>query len=179
MPKLLVSQRGLVITLVLLLFMAVAVIAKRAEENSAAPAAVEPLTRNECLDLGFQSDSVQCGDCNLLLEHVNDLELHSECTRCCTADTADSSSAAAEKYVLARLELDYRMVHPGSEWEKFFNDVLPTFNDRVVPFDTPRMPARLVMENADGEQHVVRISTWSVDLVRDYLKNKLLPVVSL
>ena len=135
------------------------------------------LTRNECLDLGFQQDAVQCSDCDVLLEHVNDdSELHRECLQCCSTEVHDSANAASEQYVMARLEIDYRLVSPGSDWERFFNDMLPTFYNRVVPHDTPRSAARLVMESADGEKHVVRIATWSVDLVRDYLKNKLVPV---
>ncbi len=136
-----------------------------------ARAASSQLTRNECLDLGFHSDLVVCGDCDVLLEHANDAELHRECLHCC-AEEDKATAAATEKYVHARLELDFRLVTPGSEWKKFFQDVLPTL-PRVAPYDTPRMGAKLVMETAEGEKHVVRIATWSTDLVRDYLRNKL------
>jgi hypothetical protein len=137
------------------------------------PAKAVDFSLDECLDLGFQPDVAQCSDCGVLLEHLNDGELHRECQRCCTT-AADNSATAVkiEKYISARLELDYRLVTPGSEWKKFFEDDLPKLQ-RVVPMDTPRSAARLVMESADGEKHPIRISTWSTDLVREYLRNKL------
>lgn len=65
---------------------------------------VHSLSTDECLDLGFNSLSLQCSTCDSMLRVVGDSVLHNDCTGCCQTPVSKAT------YQLAVLEVDKRFL---------------------------------------------------------------------
>ncbi|CUG93884.1 Hypothetical protein, putative [Bodo saltans] len=158
------------VTLQLLALVLVACVAYEATASSS------PLA---CQELGFDSSTVRCSHCSLLLQHTNDVALYDECGQCCTTtgDDEDSSASNAKvaTYYRGRLEMDMRGLYPGSELARFVNEFSEKFEGLSVQ-DTPRMQPRIVLLEEDGSVgETTRVQSWRCDLIVEYLQKKLVP----
>ncbi|KAM2624334.1 hypothetical protein TB1_031320 [Malus domestica] len=62
---------------------------------SGASTSKEQLSTRECENLGFTGLAL-CSDCNSLAEYVKDQELVSDCMKCCTEDSDDSTTKVSK-----------------------------------------------------------------------------------
>ncbi|XP_021907028.1 selenoprotein F [Carica papaya] len=133
----------------------------------------EQLSSRECEDLGFTGLAL-CSDCNTLAEYVKDKELVSDCLKCCTEDSDDSTSkitySGAVLEVCMRKLVFYPEIVGFIEEEK---DQFPTVKVQYV-FNSP--PKLIMLDEAGQQKETVRIDNWKREHVLQFLREKVKPV---
>ncbi|XP_042482562.1 selenoprotein F [Macadamia integrifolia] len=132
----------------------------------------EQLSSKECEDLGFTGLAL-CSDCNTFAEYVKDDALVSDCRKCCTEDSDDSSNkifyAGAIIEVCLRKLVFYPEIAGFIEEEK---DHFPSVKVQSI-FNSP---PKLVMLDSDGEQkETIRLDNWKREHIRTFLREKVKP----
>ncbi|KAK7201768.1 hypothetical protein NESM_000242900 [Novymonas esmeraldas] len=149
-------------------------------------AAVLPLSRaapasaSECLDLGFDADTVRCSACEKLFLMTQSSELRRECEGCCVAD--DDSDVAEDQvtYTSARIEgrgivramaatevnvlAVFKRAHAS---EPYFQHI--SFVDRFSATHP-----QVVLVGSDSKDAVTMpITGWSADTLHNFFKKKI------
>ncbi|OAY37790.1 selenoprotein F [Manihot esculenta] len=129
----------------------------------------EQLSSRECEDLGFTGLAL-CSDCNTLAEYVKNLELVSDCLKCCTEDSDDSMSkitySGAVLEVCMRKLVFYPEIVGFIEEEK---DKFPTVKVKYV-FNSP--PKLILLDDEGKQKEAIRIDNWKREHVLQFLREK-------
>ncbi|PON77673.1 Sep15/SelM redox [Parasponia andersonii] len=130
------------------------------------------LSTGECENLGFNGLAL-CSDCHTLAEYVKDQELVSDCLKCCTEDSDDSSSkitySGAIVEVCMRKLIFYPEIVGFIEEEK---DRLPSVKVQYV-FNSP--PKLIMLDDAGQQKETIRIDNWKREHMLQFLKEKVKP----
>ena len=120
---------------------------------------------DECFNLGFNKNVLQCKTCEKLQSIVGDLELNENCSACCLA------SSAEETYKFIVLEVDKRML-PG------FPDIGDVIKEKkklhlTVRYRIGKRPSLLMykQKSDDTPAETVSVFTWDKDAIVDYIKS--------
>ncbi|MBA0596525.1 hypothetical protein Gorai_013342, partial [Gossypium raimondii] len=107
----------------------------------------EQLSSKQCEDLGFTGLAL-CSDCNTFSEYVKDKELISDCLKCCTEDSDDSTSKIT--YSGAILEVCMRKL-------VFYPEIVGFIEEEKDKFPTVKVqylfnsPPKLIMLDDEGQ----------------------------
>eukprot|EP00760_Papus_ankaliazontas_P033716 PhM_4_TR6678/c0_g1_i1/m.84941 len=143
---------------------------------AAASTTNQPLTAEECLDLGFVSADLRCSTCDELLKTTNDNSLDTECRQCCSsaADGDDSSaSVSGASFVRGELHIVKRVVQRMVTYQTLVEKALPRFPSMRVVYQEFGAPRLHMYREGDSEPDVFPIHDWSTDTVVDFLEKKL------
>ncbi|KAE8692000.1 hypothetical protein F3Y22_tig00110864pilonHSYRG00407 [Hibiscus syriacus] len=131
----------------------------------------EQLSPKQCEDLGFTGLAI-CSDCNTFVEYVKDKDLISDCKKCCTEDSDDSTSkitySGAILEVCMRKLVFYPEIVGFIEEEK---DKFPTVKTQYL-FNSP---PKLIMLGDEGQhKETIRIDNWKREHILQFLQKKVL-----
>ncbi|XP_048233716.1 selenoprotein F [Ricinus communis] len=132
----------------------------------------EQLSSRECENLGF-SGLALCSDCNTFSEYVKNQELVSDCLKCCTEDSDDSTSKIT--YSGALLEVCMRKLVFYPEIVGFLEeekDKFPTVKVQYV-FNSP--PKMIMLDDEGQHKETIRIDNWKREHVLQFLREKVKP----
>ncbi|KAJ0876175.1 putative selenoprotein F/M [Helianthus annuus] len=121
----------------------------------------EQLSSKECEDLGFTCLAL-CSDCNFLAEYVKDEELLSDCRKCCTEDSDDSTS---------------KIIYSGAVLEvvSFIEDEKEKFPSVKVQYAFNAPPKLIMLDDAGQHKETIRIDNWKREHILEFLREKLKP----
>ncbi len=125
------------------------------------------LTASQCLELGFNSDSLACQTCDYVGQVFGDKsEPNTSCLSCCIRD----SNSVEEVFAKAVLEIDKRFVKFLPELEFVVK------NKRKYKLNVRYRegPPRLLMYKEKGDeeaQETVSVGSWNRDALIDYLSS--------
>ncbi|XP_076951658.1 uncharacterized protein LOC143625090 [Bidens hawaiensis] len=153
-------MRSLICATVLILVLLF--VCSRAEQPSA----------KECEDLGFTGLAL-CSDCNALAEYVKDQELLSDCRKCCTEDSDDSTSKII--YSGAIVEVCMRKLVFYPEIVSFIEDEKEKFPSVKVQYAFNAPPKLIMLDDAGQHKETIRIDNWKREHILEFLKEKLKP----
>ncbi|KAM7464927.1 hypothetical protein LguiB_012489 [Lonicera macranthoides] len=140
---------------------------------AATEAAEQKLSSKECENLGFTGLAL-CSDCKSFSEYVKDQELVSDCLKCCTEDSDDSTSKVI--YSGAVLEVCMRKLVFYPEIVGFIEEEKEKFPSVKVQY-VFNSPPKLIMLDDDGQQkETIRVDNWKREHVLQFLREKLKPV---
>lgn len=130
------------------------------------------MSPGSCLALGFNSEVLQCQSCEIILRTVQDKQLYDDCSNCCLETTANVDNE--EKYELIVLEIDKRIIYPGSDIAM----IVKKKKDLGLTVKY-RMGARpyLHLYRSKGDTSPADsmfVGSWSKDTFEEYLKANLL-----
>ncbi|KAI3848572.1 hypothetical protein MKW92_021705 [Papaver armeniacum] len=130
----------------------------------------EELSTKECENLGFNGLAL-CSDCNTFAEYVKNEELVSDCKKCCTEDSDDSTSKIT--YSGALIEVCMRKLVFYPEIVGFIEEEKDQFRSLKVQYIF-NSPPKLVMLNEEGQhKETIRIDNWKREHIRQFLKKKM------
>ncbi|XP_076887240.1 uncharacterized protein LOC143537334 [Bidens hawaiensis] len=132
----------------------------------------EQLSPKECEDLGFTGLAL-CSDCNALAEYVKDQELLSDCRKCCTEDSDDSTSKIV--YSGAIVEVCMRKLVFYPEIVSFIEDEKEKVPSVKVQYAFNAPPKLIMLDDAGQHKETIRIDNWKREHIREFLKEKLKP----
>ncbi|KAM7460912.1 hypothetical protein LguiA_029033 [Lonicera macranthoides] len=155
----------------------------------------QKLSSKECENLGFTGLAL-CSDCKSFSEYVKDQgslcfsclnsgnkqwclvfrfrELVSDCLKCCTEDSDDSTSKVI--YSGAVLEVCMRKLVFYPEIVGFIEEEKEKFPSVKVQY-VFNSPPKLIMLDDDGQQkETIRVDNWKREHVLQFLREKLKPV---
>ncbi|KAL8214205.1 hypothetical protein R6Q57_003654 [Mikania cordata] len=135
----------------------------------------EQLSSKECEDLGFTGLAL-CSDCNALAEYVKDQELLSDCRKCCTEDSDDSTSKII--YSGAILEVCMRKLVFYPEIVSFIEDEKEKFSSIKVQYAFNAPPKLIMLDDAGQHKETIRIDNWKREHILEFLREKLKPTSS-
>ncbi|KAJ0561567.1 putative selenoprotein F/M [Helianthus annuus] len=130
------------------------------------------LSSKECEDLGFTGLAL-CSDCNSLAEYVKDQELLSDCRKCCTEDSDDSTSKII--YSGAVLEVCMRKLVFYPEVVSFIEDEKEKFPSVKVQYAFNAPPKLIMLDDAGQHKETIRIDNWKREHILEFLREKLKP----
>ncbi|KAJ0502486.1 putative selenoprotein F/M [Helianthus annuus] len=130
------------------------------------------LSSKECEDLGFTCLAL-CSDCNSLAEYVKDEELLSDCRKCCTEDSDDSTSKII--YSGAVLEVCMRKLVFYPEVVSFIEDEKEKFPSVKVQYAFNASPKLIMLDDAGQHKETIRIDNWKREHILEFLREKLKP----
>ncbi|KAJ0913198.1 putative selenoprotein F/M [Helianthus annuus] len=116
------------------------------------------LSSKECEDLGFTGLAL-CSDCNSLAEYVKDQELLSDCRKCCTEDSDDSTS---------------KIIYSGAV-VSFIEDEKEKFPSVKVQYAFNAPPKLIMLDDAGQHKETIRIDNWKREHILEFLREKLKP----
>ncbi|XP_020575028.1 selenoprotein F [Phalaenopsis equestris] len=129
----------------------------------------DQLSPKECENLGFTGLAL-CSDCNTFAQYIKDEELVSDCRKCCSDDTNDSSSKVS--FSGAILEVCMRKL-------VFYPDVVAFIEEEKDQFPSVKVqyvyasPPKLIMLDEDGKHvETIRIDNWKREHILQFLKEK-------
>ncbi|XP_047332406.1 selenoprotein F [Impatiens glandulifera] len=130
----------------------------------------EQLSYKECENLGFTGLAL-CSDCNTMAEYVKDQELVSDCLKCCTEDSNDSTSKIT--YSGAILEVCMRKLVFYPEVVNFIEEDKDSLHSVKVQYMF-NSPPKLIMLDAEGQhKETIRVDNWKREHIVNFLKEKL------
>ncbi|KAJ4847761.1 hypothetical protein Tsubulata_038022 [Turnera subulata] len=132
----------------------------------------EQLSVKQCEDLGF-TEFALCSDCKTFAEYVKDEELVSDCLKCCTEDSDDSTSKVT--YSGAILEVCMRKLVFYPELVGFIEedkDKFPTFKVQYI-FNSP--PKLIMLDDEGQPKDTVRVDNWKREHLLQFLREKVKP----
>ncbi|KAE8653801.1 hypothetical protein F3Y22_tig00117056pilonHSYRG00217 [Hibiscus syriacus] len=126
----------------------------------------------QCEDLGFTGLAI-CSDCNTFAEYVNDKYLISDCKKCCTEDSDDSTSKIT--YSGAILDVCMRKL-------VFYPEIVGFIEEEKDKFSTVKIqylfnsPPKLIMLDDEGQhKETIRIDNWKREHILQFLQKKVPP----
>ncbi|XP_022761529.1 selenoprotein F-like [Durio zibethinus] len=132
----------------------------------------EQLSSKQCEDLGFTGLAL-CSDCNTFSEYVKDKELISDCLKCCTEDSDDSTSKIT--YSGAIVEVCMRKL-------VFYPEIVGFIEEEKEKFATVKVqylfnsPPKLIMLDDEGQhKETIRIDNWKREHMLQFLREKVKP----
>ncbi|CAN6580534.1 unnamed protein product [Malus baccata var. baccata] len=138
---------------------------------SGASTSKEQLSTRECENLGFTGLAL-CSDCNSLAEYVKDQELVSDCMKCCTEDSDDSTTKIT--YSGAILEVCMRKLVFYPEIVGFIEEEKDRFPSVKVQYIFNSPPKLILLDDA-GERKETRIDNWKREHILQFLQGKVKP----
>ncbi|XP_076881003.1 uncharacterized protein LOC143528997 [Bidens hawaiensis] len=132
----------------------------------------EQLSAKECEDLGFTGLAL-CSDCNALAEYLKDQELLTDCRKCCSEDSDDSTSKIV--YSGAIVEVCMRKLVFYPEIVSFIEDEKEKFPSVKVEYAFNAPPKLIMLDDAGQHKETIRIDNWKREHIREFLKEKLKP----
>ncbi|KAE8713570.1 hypothetical protein F3Y22_tig00110206pilonHSYRG00129 [Hibiscus syriacus] len=130
------------------------------------------LSPKQCEDLGFTGLAL-CSDCNTFAEYIKDNELISDCKKCCTEDSDDSTSKIT--YSGAILEVCMRKL-------VFYPEIVGFIEEEKDKFPTVKIqylfnsPPKLIMLDDEGQhKETIRIDNWKREHILQFLQKKVQP----
>ena len=134
-----------------------------AAAKAAKETAEEKAKRKTCEEL-FEEESLECKTCDLIENTRPELnELVAACRNCC--------HGAIARYTSASLEIDERALEWMDEIKTFIDNHADAFGVKVQYVARKRATLRLV--SANGPDEVISVSAWKADVLRDFLRVKL------
>lgn len=130
--------------------------------------AATPLDAAACKALGFLSPA--CTDCDALASEVRDDALASECRSCCVADT----DAAPSTFTSATLVACPFRIKGAQHIEEFVKKHAADYKTRGLSVKyTTGADFKLLLKGKGGAKEAVRIDSWKVQDIKDYLQQRL------
>lgn len=132
----------------------------------------EQLSTRECENLGFTGLAL-CSDCNSLAEYVKDQELVSDCMKCCTEDSDDSTTKIT--YSGAILEVCMRKLVFYPEIVGFIEEEKDRFSSVKVQYIFNSPPKLILLDDAGEHKETIRIDNWKREHILQFLQGKVKP----
>ncbi|KAM1037110.1 hypothetical protein FF1_032015 [Malus domestica] len=152
---------------------------------SGASTSKEQLSTRECENLGFTGLAL-CSDCNSLAEYVKDqdakmltevlvltAELVSNCMKCCTEDSDDSTTKIT--YSGAILEVCMRKLVFYPEIVGFIEEEKDRFPSVKVQYIFNSPPKLILLDDAGERKETIRIDNWKREHILQFLQGKVKP----
>ncbi|KAM1050186.1 hypothetical protein ACFX13_032694 [Malus domestica] len=139
---------------------------------SGASTSKEQLSTRECENLGFTGLAL-CSDCNSLAEYVKDQELVSDCMKCCTEDSDDSTTKIT--YSGAILEVCMRKLVFYPEIVGFIEEEKDRFPSVKVQYIFNSPPKLILLDDAGERKETIRIDNWKREHILQFLQGKVKP----
>ncbi|KAM1037109.1 hypothetical protein FF1_032015 [Malus domestica] len=139
---------------------------------SGASTSKEQLSTRECENLGFTGLAL-CSDCNSLAEYVKDQELVSNCMKCCTEDSDDSTTKIT--YSGAILEVCMRKLVFYPEIVGFIEEEKDRFPSVKVQYIFNSPPKLILLDDAGERKETIRIDNWKREHILQFLQGKVKP----
>uniref|UniRef100_A0A1D1Y5E0 Selenoprotein F n=1 Tax=Anthurium amnicola TaxID=1678845 RepID=A0A1D1Y5E0_9ARAE len=129
----------------------------------------EQLTTRECENLGFTGLAL-CSDCNTFAEYIKNEELVSDCRKCCTEDSDDSTSKVI--YSGAILEVCMRKLVFYPEILAFIEEEKHQFPAVKVQYIYASPPKLRMLDDNGHHTETVRIDNWKREHILQFLREK-------